>query len=147
MPEITHTVNLHAVTRISDLLQKCTFADVEQKIRLHYGTRELDKYRRLHETLSTAAPEIPEKPMFVQINAFMEDEEEDVRVVDFDEDDDELMFDVSVCYPDEEAVYSIAAASYAEFLGLGVPPALLCDFSAASILAHCLYELSCYGFE
>lgn len=147
MPEIIQTINPNAVTRISDLLQGCKFEDVERKIRLHYGTRELDKFRKLYEALGEAAPENPQKTMMVQINAFMEDEEEDVRVEDFDEDDDELIFDVSACYPDEEMVYSIASATYTEFLGLGVAPSVLRDFSAESILAHCLYELSCYGFE
>ncbi|MBR6618361.1 MAG: hypothetical protein IKL00_10895 [Oscillospiraceae bacterium] len=147
MPEITQSVNPHAVTRLSDLVQKCTFADVEQKIRIHYGARELDKYRRLYEALGAATPEISEKTMFVQINAFMEDEEEDVRAEEFDEDDSELMFDVSAYNPDEETVYSIASATYGEFLGLGVAPYVLRDYSPASILAHCLYELSAYGFE
>lgn len=147
MTEITQTVNPHAVTRLSDLVQECTFADVEQKIRIHYGVRELDKYRRLYEALCTAVPEIPEKTMLVQINAFVEDEEEDVRAEEFDEDDNELMFDVSAYVPDEETVYSIASATYGEFLGLGVAPYVLRDYSPASILAHCLYELSAYGFE
>lgn len=147
MPEITQSVNTNAVTRLSDLVQKCTFADVEQKIRIHYGARELDKYRKLFDSLSAAEPEIPEKTMLVQINAYIEDEEEDVRAEEFDEDDNELMFDVSAYVPDEETVYSIASATYAEFLGLGVAPSVLRNFSPASILAHCLYELSCYGFE
>ena len=147
MPEITQSVNTNAVTRLSDLVQKCTFADVEQKIRIHYGARELDKYRKLFDSLSTAEPKIPEKTMLVQINAYIEDEEEDVRAEEFDEDDNELMFDVSAYVPDEETVYSIASATYAEFLGLGVAPSVLRNFSPASILAHCLYELSCYGFE
>lgn len=147
MPEITQSVNPHAVKRIAGLLQECSFADVEQKIRLHYGARELDKYRKLFDSLSAAEPEIPEKTMLVQINAYIEDEEEDVRAEKFDEDDNELMFDVSAYVPDEETVYSIASATYAEFLGLGVAPSVLRNFSPASILAHCLYELSCYGFE
>lgn len=147
MTEITQSVNPRSVIRISDLMQKCTFSDVEQKIRLHYGARELDKYRRLYESLGAVAPEIPEKTMLVQIYAFVEDEEEDVRAEEFDEDDNELMFDVSAYVPDEETVYSIASATYGEFLGLGVAPYVLRDYSPASILAHCLYELSAYGFE
>ncbi len=147
MPEITQSVNPNAVKRISDLLRECAFSDVEQKIRLHYGARELDKYRKLFDALCTAEPEIPQKSMLVQINAYIEDEEEDVRAEEFDEDDSELMFDVSAYVPDEETVYSIASATYGEFLGLGIAPSVLRDYSPASVLAHCLYELSCYGFE
>lgn len=147
MPEITQSLNPAAVRRISDLLHECTFADVEQKIRLHYGARELAKHRSLFDALADVQPELPEQPLLIHINAFFEDEEEDIRAEEFDEDDNELIFDVCLCCAEDATVYSIAGASHAQFLGFGISPATLRDFSAASILAHCLYELSCYGFD
>ena len=147
MPEIKQTTNPNAVTRIADLLQRCEFEDVERKLRLHYGARELDKYRTLYESLCGTTPIPSEEDLFLYISVFMEDEEEDVRVDEFDEDDNELMFDVSAFSPVEETVYSIASASWGEFVQLGISPVTLQRFSAESILAHCLYELSCYGFE
>ncbi len=147
MPEIKLTTNPNAVTRIADLLHQCSFEDVERKIRLHYGARELDKYRTLYENLCRTTSTVSENELYIFITVFMEDEEEDIRVDEFDEDDDELTFDVSAFSPEKETVYSIASAPWEEFLQFGVSPVTLRSFSPESILAHCLYELSCYGFE
>jgi hypothetical protein len=85
--------------------------------------------------------------MFIYINVFKDDGNDDYYCPDsFDENDTELYFDV--CGKDVECCgYSIVASSYEDWLSFYVDDNTLAKLSYSSIIAHCLLEMTFFGFE
>ncbi len=134
--------------RIADLVQRVSFSAVCEKLRLHYGEKELPQYEELYFMLGPKAVSCAHNSNFtIYINAFRVGNVDDELLDDFDENDPSLDFDVSAYVENDETVYSIAGHSYDEFLGCRVDRNTLKKFSPENILAHCLYEVTFYGFE
>ena len=132
---------------VFELIKRCRFEEVEKKIVLHYGEDEIDKYKSLYHLLSNIIPKTDCKTT-IYINAFLETEEDSIYVNEFSEDDNSLNFDVIACNADEpDIVYSIAADRFSDFLGYSIDEDLFTQMSPATILAHCLYELTSYSFS
>ena len=86
----------------------------------------------------------------VYVNAFLcneDDEDEDVRLTEFDEYDSNLYFDVSAFEENNEYAYSISATPYKELLGYEISDETRGLFTDASILAHVLWEATGYSYE
>ena len=66
---------------------------------------------------------------------------------DFSENDTLLWFDVSGFINGDDEIYSIASSGYSEFLLYNISEETLEKFSYETILAHCFYEVTFYGFE
>ena len=129
------------------MIKICNFEEVEKKIILHYGEYEIDKYKSLYYQLSNIIPKINCKTT-IHINAFLETEDDSIYINKYLEDDNSLNFDVIACNIDEpDVVYSIAADSFSDFLGYSIDNELFTQMSPATILAHCLYELTSYSFS
>lgn len=134
--------------RIADLVLRVSFSDVCEKLRLHYGEKGLPQYEELYFMLGQKAVSFAHSDNFtIYINAFRVGNVDDELLDDFDENDPSLDFDVSAYVENDETVYSIAGHSYDEFLGCMVDQDTLKKFSPENILAHCLYEITFYGFE
>ena len=58
-----------------------------------------------------------------------------------------FFFDVSGYKSKDSIVYSIAAASFTEFLQFQIDEDTLSKYSNETILAHCFYEITYYGFD
>ena len=132
--------------RIIDLINICSFKKIAQKIVLHYGSCDLIKYKELYEKLKEM--ELPvSKDFCIYISAYQEKNDDYILVHDFNEDDTNLFFDVSGYKSKDSIVYSIAAASFTEFLQFQIDEDTLSKYSNETILAHCFYEITYYGFD
>ncbi len=133
---------------IAELIKNCTFELVNQKILLHYGEKEIEDYRKLFLLLKEkfALPQTT-GDLTIFIKTFIETDDDSIYVSDFDENNPELFFDVCGHYDGDDLVYSIAASDYDEFLTYAVDEETLAKFLSENILAHCLYEITAYGFE
>lgn len=133
---------------ISDLIKSIEFSDVEKKIILHYGTAEIQEYKNLFLLLKekSALPQIRGN-LTIFIKTFIETDDDSIFITEFDQNDPTLHFDVSGYAEGEDIVYSIASSDYDEFLTYAVDEETLAKFSHENILAHCLYEITAYGFE
>lgn len=130
------------------MIKNCPYEKVEQKIRLHYGDEQLDQYRDLYNNLINMKLSPPAHGnLEVYIIAYREGKEEDIRVDEFDDDDTSLYFDVSGFSIEEKLVYSIEAASYSDFLQYSIDTKTLEHYKPENILAHCLHEITYWGFE
>jgi len=133
---------------VSDLIRRCTFERIKEKIVLHYGENELEKYERLFNLLRKKSEnEIEPDSLTIFIKAFRETDDDSIYVADFDENNPELNFDVCGFIDGEDVLYSIASADYDEFLRYKIDNKTLEKFTDENILAHCLYEVTAYGFE
>jgi len=65
----------------------------------------------------------------------------------FDENDSTIDFDVSAYELSSKTIYSIASSPYADFLNYTIDEETLRRYSFPTILAHCFYEITSYGFE
>lgn len=147
-PVISEMALPEGYVRIADLVRCVCFSAVREKLRLHYGERELPRYAELYYMLEQrACSYVRGNDFTIYIAAIRAGDEDDEVLDEFDENDAFLDFDVGACVPDEEFVYSITAHSYDDFLGCMVGKETLKKFSPEAILAHCLYEITAYGFE
>ncbi len=133
---------------IANLIRNCSFEQVNEKILLHYGNKDNEKFRQLFNQLKKkSALPIKADSLTILIKVYHETEDDSIYVAEFDEDDVTLYYDVSGFMEDEEMLYSIASSGYDEFLTYEVAEETLKNFSPESIIAHCLYEITAYGFE
>lgn len=135
--------------KIMDLLKLCHYEDVEKKIVLYYGDKELDECRKLYQSLKNMTIKKPLiKDLYIGITVRKQNEDGTDTAVDvYNENDPDIYFDVNGFEPDDEMLHSIAALSYEEFLQYGIGEETLLKFSYESILAHSLWEITSYGFE
>lgn len=133
--------------KIYELIKKCTFEQVAEKLVLHYDIKNLDEYRKLYSRLEKTVPNTV-SDFYIYISAFKSGDLEDVYITDFDENDTSLYFDVCGYYKGSELeIYSVASSSFSEFTAFNVDDDTLSGYSYASIIAHCLYEITYYGFD
>ncbi len=134
--------------RIIDLIKICTYESIETKIILHYGTKDLACYKKLYNKLKLMKINtVPKEDLYIYITAFKETNDEDIKVLVFNEDDTSLYFDVSAFDMTNNDVYSISASCYSNFLHYNIDEKTLHNFKPESILAHCLWEITYYEFE
>lgn len=137
--------------KIQDLIKACPYQDVEKKILHHYNDIDTEKLRKTYAELSAMTirnAEDEEWYLCVVACRVPEDDDEDPVAVDvFDEDDKDLCFDVSAYKKGDEMLYSITMSSFEEFLQFTVEERTRKRFTPASILAHALWELTCWSYE
>lgn len=134
--------------KVIDILKRCEYNKIADKIRLHYGERELKEYKKLYEDLLSIMPNtLSESKMYIYITAYSQNDDDSTPIEGFSESDTTLDFDVSAYETGDHTVYSIAASSYSDFLQYNIAPKTLAEFSYESIMAHCFYEISAYSFE
>ena len=133
--------------KVIDILKMCEYDKIAEKIKLHYGEKELKEYKDLYENLINKPDNISDSNMYIYITAYSKLDDENIPIKRFSEDDTMLDFDVSAYESNDDTVYSIAASSYSDFLQYNIAPQTLTEFSYESIVAHCFYEITAYGFE
>ena len=120
--------------RIYEILKKTSPEDVISKIKLHYGNKYIDLYNG--------------QKLCIFITAYIQNENDDIRKLEiFDENDSTIDFDVSAYELSSKTIYSIASSPYADFLNYTIDEETLRRYSFPTILAHCFYEITSYGFE
>ncbi|MDO5559576.1 MAG: hypothetical protein Q4F95_08240 [Oscillospiraceae bacterium] len=134
--------------KILDMIVDCPFEKCEAKLKLHYQTTESDKFRKLYNELKylQITSELP-KDFYIFIKAYKETDDEDIEIKNFDENDPSLYYDVSGYESGSDVIYSIAASSYNDFIQYSPDEKTLEKFSPETILAHCLWEITYYGYE
>ena len=133
---------------IADLIRTCDFDLVQKKITLHYGDKDIEKFRKLYTQLKIKCSSLQkENALTIIIDAWRETEDDSVHVEDFHEDDATLYYDVSGFVEGEEMLYSIASSPYEDFLSYSIDKRTEEKFSPETILAHALYEVTAFGFE
>jgi len=134
--------------KVMDILKECKYDSIEKKIKLHYGEKELKEYKNLYEELiNKISNTTSDSIMYIYITVYSKSNDNSTPIESFSEDDETLDFDVSAYESDDDTVYSIAASSYSDFLQYNIDPKTLIKFSYESIMAHCFYEITAYGFE
>lgn len=132
--------------RIKDLIDKYPYEKVEEKIKLHYDSRNLDKFKKLYSDLQKLETD-DVRDFYICITAFRKTEDDPEPVEDFDENDNSLYFDVSGYNLTEPYAYSIIGTKFAEFLKCRIDNETLRKYSGENILAHCLWEITFFGFD
>jgi len=136
------------------LIEDTEFNQVWEYIASYYKERSeisiesfKEQYKNLYKKLTVLLPTDNTKNMYIYINVFKDDGNDDYYCPEnFYENDTEAYFDV--CGKDDEwCGYSIAAASYEDWLSFYIEDKTLTKLSYTSIVAHCLWEMTFYGFE
>ncbi|MDE6593311.1 MAG: hypothetical protein K2K57_09665 [Oscillospiraceae bacterium] len=133
--------------KIIDLIKICPFEQVAGKLTLHYNLTNIDEFRKLYSRLEKMKIN-GEFDFYIYISAFKASDTDDVYVTDFDENDTTLYYDVSGYYgKSDSTIYSIASFSFSDFISFQIDGDTLSKYSYDTILAHCLYEITYYGFD
>ncbi|MFF2448332.1 DUF6557 family protein [Neobacillus sp. NPDC058068] len=139
---------------LKDLVSTTPFDKVWEKIILHYSDRmerEIkdiqNDFRVLYEKLHNVELKDNHSNMVIYINAFETDEnDESVFQSSFDENNQNLYFDVSG-RDDEHIGYSLVGNNFNEWLNFYIDSDTLNSMSFESILAHCLWEMTYFGYD
>ncbi|MCR5541873.1 MAG: hypothetical protein K6F71_13785 [Ruminococcus sp.] len=133
---------------IYDILKQTPFTEISEKIQKFYGNKDIDKFAELYNKLLSITSDHTDKKFTVYISAFrISDSDEDEYIEHFDENDTSLHYDVRGNYDDQDQVYSIAACDYSDFLQYNIDANTLKNYSYSTILAHCFWEITAYGFD
>ncbi|MFJ6209216.1 DUF6557 family protein [Lysinibacillus sp. NPDC092081] len=135
---------------LKDLVLLTPFDKVWEKIVLHYPNRIEENFRVLYEKLHIIDLKDNYSNLFIYINAFENDEndenDEPVFQSSFDENNKSLYFDVSG-RDDDHIGYSLVGNSFNEWLNFYIDSDTLDSMSVESILAHCLWEMTYFGYD
>lgn len=133
---------------IAEILMKCGFEKIKEKLILHYGENDINKYEQLYKTLlQKIKSDLEKSDFYIYITAYYETEYDSIKIENFSENDAKLNFDISGYESGNNIIYSISSAEYDEFLTYNIDQYTLKKFSYETILAHCFYEITAYGFE
>lgn len=126
---------------IADLLKECPYEKIAEKFRLHYGGDKMRELKSLYNWLTIMEPsEMSGRSLYICINAY---DMEGMELKRFDENNPDVDFDVFAYEKkNKKEVYSIAATSYADFIGCIVDEDTLNRYSHENILAHCFLEIT-----
>ncbi|WP_432665923.1 DUF6557 family protein [Wukongibacter baidiensis] len=138
------------MSTLNDLIMNTDFQDVWKCLMRHYNIEDektIHNFERLYGELVGFTPSFNDKNIYIYIKAFQEDEDGEAHCVDkFDENDMAIYFDVSG-RDDKGEGYSLVAASFDEWLGYYICERTLKKLSYPNIIAHCLREMTFFGFE
>lgn len=85
--------------------------------------------------------------MIIEINAFKEVNDQFIYVDNFDENDDNLIFDVAAYSAADTEIYSIESVDKIDFLSYMISSDTQRKYSQASILAHCLWDIMSFLYN
>ena len=132
-----------------ELLKITDFNDIANQLKKHYDDIDIEKINSLYLKLKNNSDFVQCENYSITINAYSvkNDNEDPILLTDFDENDNSLFFDVSAIKESENIVYSISTVNKIEFLNYEISQSTLMRFSNAAILAHCLWEITCYSYD
>lgn len=135
--------------KIRELLKITDFNDIANQLKKHYDDIDIEKIHSLYLKLKNNSDFVQCENYSITINAYSvkNDNEDPILLTDFDENDNSLFFDVSAIKESENNVYSISTVNKIEFLNYEISQSTLMCFSNAAILAHCLWEITCYSYD
>lgn len=135
--------------KIRELLKITDFNDIANQLKKHYDDIDIEKIHSLYLKLKNNSDFVQCENYSITINAYSvkNDNEDPILLTDFDENDNSLFFDVSAIKGSENNVYSISTVNKIEFLNYEISQSTLIRFSNAAILAHCLWEITCYSYD
>ena len=135
---------------LKQLILETEYDNVWECLTKHYEIKKkssIKSYKNLYQKFITLTPKENKDNMFIYINVFKDDGNDDYFCPDtFDENDKELFFDV--CGKDDKwCGYSLVACAFEDWLGFYINEETLIKLSYPHIIAHCLWEMTFFGFE
>ncbi len=129
--------------QLNDIIKKVIWPDVAAALWRCYPDQEKSRqeksregYQRVFETLNALRP----TPTNMRIWIRTVQEEDEPPYVHVSGKDGSLRDDGT------EESYGIELVPWAEWLGMAVEPAVAAEYTNAEIVAHCLFEMTFYGF-
>ena len=132
---------------IYDLLMTVPLNDVLEKVSYFYGNEHTKEIGNLYTELKTLKPQKCSNILTIEINAFKEVNDKFIYVDNFDENDDNMIFDVSAYSTTDNEIYSIESADKTDFLSYIISSETQRKYSKASILAHCLWDITSFLYN
>jgi hypothetical protein len=143
--------------QLSDLISAADWSDVERSLLQHYPDAEesvegyLQTFLHLRQLLPVATtmriclrttfrPGLDDEPFLEVVgrNGTLNRDLEDFRYLGKAEDS---------TYALSEVEFAIELEPWSEWLGMEIDPDTLAKYSESEIVAHCLWEMTCFGFE
>ena len=131
----------------NDLIIMVSLNDVLEKVSHFYGNEHTDDIGNLYIELRNLKPQKCKNILTIEINAFKEVNDQFVYVDNFDENDDNLIFDVVAYSANDTEIYSIESADKIDFLSYIISFDTQRKYSKASILAHCLWDITSFSYN
>ncbi|WP_288327003.1 DUF6557 family protein [uncultured Clostridium sp.] len=135
---------------LKNIINQTDFDDVWKCIIRHYDVKNensYNNYKNFYKKLLKTTPDKNSTNMYIYITVFKEGEDGDTYCINnFNEDDNSLYYDVSGG-DDENDIYGLEACSFERWLSFYIDQETLEIFSSKNIIAHCLWEITFFGFQ
>lgn len=132
---------------IYDLIMTVTLNGVLEKVSHFYGSEHTKEIGDLYIELKNLKPQKCNNILTIEINSFKEVNNQFIYVDNFDENDDNLIFDVVAYSASDTEIYSIESADKTDFLSYMISSETQRKYSKASILAHCLWDITSFLYN
>lgn len=135
---------------LKQLILETEYNNVWDCIIRHYEIKRkssIKNFKRLYKNLIELPSSENHNNMYIYINAFKDDGQGDSYCIEnFDDNDVSLYFDVSG-KDDAHCGYSLVASRFEDWLSFYIDDNTIAKLSYPSIIAHCLWEMTFFGFE
>lgn len=132
---------------IYDLVITVPLNDVLERVSHFYGSKYTNDISNLFVELQNLKPQKCKNILTIEINAFKEVNDQFIYVDNFDENDNNLIFDVVAHSAADTEIYSIESANKIDFLSYMISLETQRKYSKASILAHCLWDITSFSYN
>jgi len=132
---------------IYDLIQRASADDVLKSIKFYYGTKHTTEIKDFLIKLKDMELQVCRHILTITINAYKEVDDEVEYLDDFNENDPDIIFDVTAYADDSDVPYSIEASEPKDFLNYKISSETEKKYSETAILAHCLWDVIAFLFN
>ena len=132
---------------IYDLIQRASADDVLNSIKFYYGAKHITEIKDFLIQLKDMELQACRHILTITINAYKEVDDEVEYLDDFNENDPDIIYDVTAYADDSDEPYSIEASKPEDFLNYKISTETENSFSETAILAHCLWDLTAFLFN
>lgn len=132
---------------IYDLIQRASIDDVINSIIFYYGNKHTNEIRDFFITLKDMKLQLCKQVLTITINAYKEVDDEVEYLDSFNENDSDIIYDVTAYADNSDEPYSIEASKPEDFLNYKISIETEKNYSETAILAHCLWDVTAFLFN
>ena len=132
---------------IYDLIQRASTDAVLNSIKFYYGNKHTNEIKSFLIDLKNMRLQECQLVLTITINAYREVDDEIEYLENFDENNPTLIYDVTAYDNNSDKPYSIEASKPEDFLNYRISKETEKKYSEATILAHCLWDVTAFLFN
>lgn len=127
---------------IENIIKETKFEIVYQDYAKHYDVKYKYTIKKVYDELKSSISNVYRNTPIIYITAYIDNGKDKViQVCEFDFDNADLCFDISVKIVGDNDIYSLCGMEYSDLLGCYIDEDTLSKYTASQIIALILWEI------